>query len=110
MPKKHLKTNTPNINIKVEHVDINQLRKASYNPRTRSESDEEQLHQSITRYGMIDPLIVNGHPKRKNIIIGGHFRFDMAQKMGFTTVPVVYVKIASIQKEKELNLRNYSQH
>ena len=105
MPKKHLKTNIPNTNIKVEYVDINQLRKAPYNPRTRSEGDEQQLRQSIKRYGMIDPLIVNGHPRRKNIIIGGHFRFDMAKEMEFTTVPVVYINIASITKEKELNLR-----
>ncbi len=41
---------------------------------------------------------------RENVIIGGHFRWRVAKKMGIKKVPVVYVSL-DIDREKELNLR-----
>jgi len=52
-----------------------------------------------------DPLIVNSAESRKGIIIGGNFRFEVIKQLGFTEVPVVYINIPDIEKEKELNLR-----
>lgn len=54
---------------------------------------------------MVDPIIANSAPERKNIVIGGHFRLKCAGELGYSKVPVVYVSIPEIEKEKELNLR-----
>lgn len=81
------------------------LKPAQYNPRKWDKAKEEQLKQSIETFGVVDPLIVNGAPNRKNIVIGGHFRLHVAKQMGFKEVPIVYVRISDMAKEKELNLR-----
>lgn len=91
--------------INISYVDIPKLNAASYNPRKWDEVAASKLKESIKRFGMIDPLIVNSAPGRKNIIIGGHFRFEVAKKLGIKKVPVVYLNIPGIDKEKELNLR-----
>ncbi|MBU1685263.1 DNA modification methylase [Patescibacteria group bacterium] len=91
--------------LKIHYVPVGELKPAPYNPRKWDKVAEEKLKESIKRFGLIDPFIVNATPKRKNTIIGGHFRFEMAKLMGFKEVPVVYVNIPSLQKEKELNLR-----
>ncbi len=92
-------------NIEIVNVAIGDLLPAEYNPRKWDKTAVENLKESITTFGMVDPLVVNGAENRKNIIIGGHFRFKVAKDMGLSTVPVVYVNISEIEKEKELNLR-----
>ncbi|MBP6858986.1 MAG: DNA modification methylase [Candidatus Pacebacteria bacterium] len=91
--------------IAVTYVAVTDLKPATYNPRTHSEEQAEHLKESITRFGLVDPIICNSSPKRMNVVIGGHFRLKMAIELGHTTVPVVYVRIDDIEKEKELNLR-----
>lgn len=94
-----------NIPIQTIEVPINDLIPADYNPRKHDDTATEQLKQSITRFGLVDPVIVNSSLNRKNIIIGGHFRWLTAIELGYKTIPVVYVDIPDIEKEKELNLR-----
>ena len=91
--------------LQVHYVDINELKIASYNPRKWSEEAIKQLSESITRFGLVDPFIVNSAENRKNIVIGGHFRLKVAKDLGFAEVPVVYLNIPDLEKEKELNLR-----
>jgi DNA modification methylase len=91
--------------ITIVEVPINELRASEYNPRKHSKEQADQLKESIKRFGLVDPVICNSAPERKNIIIGGHFRADVAKEMGMATVPVVYVQITDLNKEKELNLR-----
>jgi len=92
-------------NIKVEYVDINELRPSEYNPRKASKKEYEDLKKSIERFGLVDPIIVNSAENRKNIVVGGHFRLRVAKDLGIKQVPVVYVNIPDIEREKELNLR-----
>lgn len=94
-----------NIQIQTIEVPINELIPADYNPRNHDEVATEQLKQSILRFGLVDPIIVNSATDRRNIIIGGHFRWEVAKAMGYETVPVVFIEIADLEKEKELNLR-----
>lgn len=89
----------------VEYVPISELTGALYNPRKWDKTAKEKLTESITRFGFVDPIILNGAPERKNIIIGGHMRVEVARDLGMTTVPAVYVNISDIAREKELNLR-----
>ena len=91
--------------IQTVEVEINNLIPADYNPRKHDEVATEQLKQSIQRFGLVDPIITNSSPARRNVIIGGHFRWEVAKELGYQTVPVVYVDIPDLEKEKELNLR-----
>ncbi len=91
-------------NIKIEQVDIKLLKPSAYNPRKISAKAFEDVKESLRRYDLIDPLIVNSNPKRRGIIIGGHQRYRAAKELGYKTVPVVYINLYEA-KEKELNLR-----
>lgn len=92
-------------NIHVQHVSVRALIGAAYNPRKISDASLSKLKESIDRFGMVDPIIVNSAFERMNIVIGGHMRLKAAEALGYKTVPVVYVNIPDIEKEKELNIR-----
>ncbi len=94
-----------NEKLQVQYVDASILKASEYNPRKWSKEAEEQLQESIKRFGLVDPFVVNATPERMNILIGGHFRLTIAKKLGIREVPVVYVSIPDIEKEKELNIR-----
>lgn len=91
--------------MEIKHIPITNLKPSSYNPRTWDEAAIQHLTESIKKFGMVDPLIVNFASKRKNVVIGGHFRLKVAKDLGFSEIPVVYINIPDIEKEKELNLR-----
>ncbi|MES2225761.1 MAG: DNA modification methylase [Patescibacteria group bacterium] len=94
-----------NKELNIVYVPVGDLKPAEYNPRKISKEALTQLKESISRFELVDPVIVNGAPKRKNIVIGGHMRLRAAKELGHKTVPVVYVQIPSLRKEQELNLR-----
>lgn len=91
--------------IAIEHVSIDLLQSASYNPRRWDAQAIADLKDSITKFGIVDPLLVNSAPERRGIVIGGHFRLSVIKELGITEVPVVYINIPDIEKEKELNIR-----
>jgi len=76
-----------NMPIQTIEVPINELVPADYNPRKHDDVATGQLKQSIQRFGIVDPIIVNSATSRKNIIIGGHFRWEVAKELGYETVP-----------------------
>jgi len=92
-------------NLKVVYVALADLKPAEYNPRKHTKEQAEQLKESINRFGIVDPIVCNSSPKRMNVVIGGHFRLEIAKELGYQTVPVVYVHIDDLEKEKELNVR-----
>lgn len=91
--------------LKIVHVDIDELNTNEYNPRKHTEKQKKDLKASINKYWFIDPIIVNWNAKRKNIVIWWAFRLEVAKESWMKSVPVVYVDISDIKKEKELNLR-----
>lgn len=92
-------------NLSVTYQKVKSLNHAPYNPRKWSEDAIAQLTESIKSFGFVDPILVNGAPGRKNVVIGGHFRLKVAKDLGIDEVPVVYVDIPDIEREKELNIR-----
>ena len=90
---------------RIVEVPINDLRAADYNPRKWDEKATKNLTASLEVFGMVDPILANSAPKRKNIVIGGHFRLHVAKLLGWKTVPVAYISIPEIEREKELNVR-----
>lgn len=94
-----------NKKLQVVYIPVTDLKPAEYNPRKWDAAATDHLTESIKRFGLVDPIICNDAPGRMNVVIGGHFRLKIAMDLGITTVPVVYVRIPSIEKESELNLR-----
>jgi len=86
--------------LKIEYISISELKASEYNPRKHSKEAREHLKDSVRRFGLVDPLVVNDAPKRKNVIIGGHFRLEVAKDLKYEVVPVVYVNIPDLEKEK----------
>lgn len=91
--------------LNVKYVPIASLQAAEYNPRRWTKEAVGHLKESIKRFGIVDPLVVNAAPNRRGVVIGGHFRLAVIKEMGFQEAPVVYISIPDIEKEKELNLR-----
>ena len=91
--------------MEIIQVKIEELKPAEYNPRALTEKEAKDLKESILRFGMVEPIVVNGAKDRKNVIIGGHQRFYICKELGWKDIPVVYVNIPDIAKEQELNLR-----
>ena len=88
----------------VEYYKPNQLIMAEYNPRQLTKDQHSQLKDSIKRFGLVDPLIVNKNKERKNILVGGHQRLRIAKELGINKIPCVEVDL-SLDQEKELNIR-----
>ena len=75
---------------------------AKYNPRKLTETQEKHLTDSITKFDVADPIVINDN----NIVIGGHQRIKILKKMGIDEVDVrVPSRTLNSNEEKELNLR-----
>ena len=60
--------------MEIETIKITDLKPAEYNPRRISDDDYQKLKNSISTFGLVDPIIVN----LKNMhIVGGHQRYDV---------------------------------
>ncbi|MDO8615024.1 MAG: site-specific DNA-methyltransferase [Dehalococcoidia bacterium] len=84
----------------IEHVTIDALRPDPANPRRISDAELESLTRSIQQFGLIDPVIAR---REDNTVIGGHQRLLAARRLGFKTVPVVFLDITP-ENARLLNL------
>lgn len=90
--------------MKIEKRLIKDLKPAEYNPRQSTQKQETKLRESLEKFGVVEPIIVNENEDRKNIIVGGHFRVRELKKLGYKEVDCVLVNL-SVEDEKELNIR-----
>ena len=77
---------------------------AEYNPRQMTAKQNEDLKASMKRFGCVEPILVNMHKDRKNIIIGGHQRLRVWKSLGNETIPCVEIEVDR-DRERELNVR-----
>ena len=91
-------------NLKIKERNVNDLIGAEYNPRKLSAKQKSDLTDSLKRFGFVDPIIVNMHKDRENIVIGGHSRLKVAKDIGLEKVPCVELNL-NLDQEKELNIR-----
>lgn len=88
---------------------IKSLKFADYNPRGVTSKEADEIRTSLVKFGFVGAVIVNQHPKRKDVIVGGHARCTIWAELGNTEVPCIYVKLTE-EQERELNLRlNHAQ-
>ena len=86
--------------MKIIMIDIKKINPAKYNPREISPYQFTGLCESIKKFGLTQPLIVN---KITNTLVSGHQRVKAAEALGFTHVPVTYVELSEAE-EKALNI------
>jgi len=92
-------------NLTVHQVAIKDLKPAVYNPRKHTPEQINHLKESIQRFGLVDPILINMAASRKFIVIGGHMRIDAARELGYKEMPCVFLNIPDEARERELNLR-----
>ncbi len=90
--------------MKIVERKITELIEADYNPRRLTETQYKQLKNSLSTFGLVDPILVNINEERKNIIIGGHQRTKVWSDLGNDTIPCIELNL-SLDQEKELNVR-----
>ena len=90
--------------MEIKNIKISELKPAEYNPRKLTAKQADDIKQSLINFGLVDPIIVNSNPERKNIVIGGHQRLKIWAELGNNEIPVNYVDLLP-EKEKELNIR-----
>ena len=90
--------------VKVKERKITELISAEYNPRTINEEELKQLQDSIKRFGVVEPILVNVNKERKDIIISGHQRLKACLTLDMKVVPTIELDL-TLDKEKELNVR-----
>ena len=90
--------------MKVVEKNVADIIPANYNPIEITKKQFAEIKESVDKFGLVDPLIVNIHPNRKNILVGGHQRLKVIIDMGLKTAPCVEVNLDEKQ-EKELNIR-----
>lgn len=88
----------------IKNLKLKDLKYSEYNPRKTTEEQEQHLRDSLTKFGIVEPIVVNSYPARKNIIVGGHFRVKELKKLGYKDVDCVMVNLSE-SDEKELNIR-----
>jgi len=88
-------------NLKIIEVPIDKLKEFPGNPRYWSDKSIKDLGESLDRFGVVIPLVVN----YDYTVLGGNFRLDLLRKRGLKTAPCVLVDIKDEAKAKELALR-----
>ncbi len=86
--------------MKIEKVKIAELNPAEYNPRKMTNKQYEDLKNSLEKFGLVDPIIINSD----NTVVGGHQRLRIMRELGAELVPIVRVNLSK-EDERELNIR-----
>jgi DNA modification methylase len=75
----------PELPWRVEMVSVDQLRPAKRNARTHSKKQIREIANSMLRFGVMNPAIVDKHDR----LVAGHARTDAAKLLGLTKIPVI---------------------
>jgi DNA modification methylase len=87
--------------MKIEKIDINKLKPAAYNPRQINTKQYKDLKQSIEKFGLVDPIIIN---ENGYVVIGGHQRLKICKELKHKEVGCVILNL-NTEQERELNIR-----
>lgn len=84
----------------IKSVSIDSIKPAPYNPRRIDEDDFASLCDSVSRLGIIVPVIVN---RKNGTIIAGHQRTKAAKAIGMGEVPALFADNVSLADEVKFN-------
>jgi len=84
----------------IKLVPIDAIRASDYNPRKNDEKRLALAELSLRKLGFLLPIYAD----ESGEILSGHQRHLVATRMGFTTIPVEYVKAKDLQERKVINI------
>ena len=87
--------------MRIDRIQINKLKPATYNPRQITKKQYSDLKDSIDRFGLVDPIIIN---KNGNVVVGGHQRLKICKELKHTEIDCVVLDLNK-EQERELNIR-----
>lgn len=90
--------------MKIVKRKIKDLIRAEYNPRKITKVQFQDLKDGIVEFGLVEPLVINENPERKNIIVGGHQRLKIWEELGNKEVDCSIVNLP-LDKERKLNIK-----
>lgn len=91
--------------IRTKRLKLSDLTPAAYNPREIGADALAGLGESVERFGLVQPIVLN---ERTGRIVGGHQRLKVLEERGARETDVVLVDLEEAQ-EKALNLALNSQ-
>jgi len=77
----------------IVEIDIEKLREAPWNPNQMDETNLGRLTESLSRYGLVEPLVVRPGEDSFYEVLSGNQRLKAISNMGFNTVPCVVVSL-----------------
>lgn len=89
--------------MKTQVLKLSDIKAAAYNPRKQlkpGDADYERLKNSITNFGLVEPVIVN---QRNMTLVGGHQRYTILKDLGETETEAIIVDLDE-EGEKTLNI------
>lgn len=92
------------ISLETFEVPVGKLKPSDYNPRIWYEKTIHDMAESIKDSGFVIPILANCNKSRYGVVIAGHLRLKVAKDLGYKTVPVNFIDIEDVEKEKKLNL------
>lgn len=90
--------------IKLEMLAPDQLTPNPWNTNVVSPENQHKLEASIDRLGVFKPIVVRELSDGQLQIIGGQHRWEAAQTLGHSEIPVVNLGRLSDKKAKEIGL------
>ena len=84
---------------------LKDIHPAAYNPRKTlkpGDAEWDALKGSLSDFGLVEPLVVNTKDG-KNILVGGHQRYNVLKSTGVEETEVVAVELDD-KEERQLNL------
>lgn len=74
--------------LKIEYINIGELKGYERNSRTHSEEQIQQIKDSILAFGFTNPLLID----EQNMIIAGHGRIEAGKHLGMEQMPCIVMK------------------
>ena len=87
--------------MKIESKLIKDLKPAKYNPRQITKKQYSDLKESIKKFGLVDPIIIN---QNGNVVVGGHQRLKICKELKHIDIECVVLDLNK-EQERELNIR-----
>ncbi len=79
--------------MKTVDISTTKLRPAPWNPNQMDETMMSRLRESISKYGLVEPLVVRKIDEAQYEVLSGNQRLKVVEEMGFETVPCVIVEL-----------------
>ena len=86
--------------MKTKEIEISKLKPAEYNPRQITKKQYNDLKDSVEKFGLVNPIILN----KDMTVIGGHQRLKVCKDLNYDKISCVVLDLSK-EQERELNIR-----